>query len=255
MSDDTNQGTNDEAAVAAAAAAAEAASKAATPTDASIPDPEAKPAAPKADEKAPEVPTINTGDPALDVALTFFAKNGVTADNPNLKHAAASGDFSLLKAELAAKGATGWEQHVALAEQAATRAADAKKSAAAEAKAVILKAVGGEEAWKAVRDWAAANATPEERTNINAALAAGGFQAKAAAEYLATRYSKSGGAVKDPTPALKEGASSGKPTGTTLSPRAYAAAVEELANKVGAFRLDSHPEYKALQARRQAWKP
>lgn len=220
----------------------------AKPAEGVIPDPEKKEPEPN-----PVEPPAATGDAGLDVALAFFAKAGIGKDNAALKHAAETGDFALLKAELAVKNLPGWEQHVALAEQAEGRIKAAAEAAKADAKAVILKAVGGEEQWVAVRDWAAANATAEERKEINAALAAGGFQAKAAAEYLASRYAKAGN--KEAKPAVKAGASSlPAPNGSALSPRAYAEEVEKLAQKVGNHRVTDSPEYKALQARRLAWR-
>jgi hypothetical protein len=220
----------------------------AKPAEGVIPDPEKKEPEPE-----PVEPPAATGDAGLDVALAFFAKAGIGKDNAALKHAAETGDFALLKAELATKNLPGWEQHVALAEQAEGRIKAKAESTKAEAKATILKAVGGEEQWVAIRDWAAANATHDERKEINAALAAGGFQAKAAAEYLTARYAKAG--PKDAKPAMKPGASPlPAPNGSALSPRQYAAEVEKLAQKVGNHRVTDSPEYRALQARRLAWR-
>lgn len=246
-------GDDDAAKAAEAAKAAAEAEKAKPAAEGVIPEPKTEKPKEEIKKPTPIEPPAATGDAGLDVALAFFAKAGIGKDNAALKHAAETGDFALLKAELATKNLPGWEQHVALAEQAEGRIKAKAESTKAEAKATILKAVGGEEQWVAIRDWAAANATPDERKEINAALAAGGFQAKAAAEYLAARYAKAG--PKDAKPAMKPGASSlPAPNGSALSPRQYAAEVEKLAQKVGNHRVTDSPEYKALQARRLAWR-
>lgn len=212
-----------------------------------------------AQQALPEV-NVETGDPALDIALNFFVKAGVKLDDPVLKAASESGDFSLLEAKLATMDpskARGWEKHVELAKGVHSKLAEAEKAKVAATTKLIHDAVGGEKAWADIKAWAAANAEPAERESVNAALKAGGLQAKAMAAYMRDTFLRKTGAPKDPTasvstPGAKPGAGQGE---YALSPRAYTAAVEELAQKIGKNRVDTSPEYKQLQARRRAWRP
>jgi hypothetical protein len=215
-----------------------------------------EPAAPQPEPAGEE---FVTGDPALDIALNFFVKAGIKIDDPVLVKASDTGDFTLLEAKLATlppEKARGWEQHVALAKGVhAKLEGEAKAKTEATAK-LINDTVGGEQVWNDIKAWAATNAEPAEREAVNSALKAGGLQAKAMAAYLQGQYVKKTGASKEPSadvtaPGAKPGAGTGN---YALSPREYAQAVQDLAAKVGANRVDGHPEYKELQRRRYAWR-
>jgi len=72
--------------------------------------------------EAPEGQAVQynkTGDPGLDMALSFIGKLGIGPDHPAIV-AARQGDFAFIKAELAGRGdkAQGWEQYLSLAEKA-----------------------------------------------------------------------------------------------------------------------------------------
>lgn len=196
-----------------------------------------------------------TGDAGLDMALGFFGKLGLGPGDAAFD-AAANGDFAMLKAKLGQLGskAVGFEGFVALAEQAYAKGAEENKATVAKNVADIHKAVGGEANWKAIQTWASANAEPSEKVGVNAALKAGGIQAKAMALWLADKYSKASGTTVEPAPVLAPGAG-GKPespnTGGHLSAAQYAVETQKARQKLG-YRFEGSKEYASLQARRMA---
>ena len=193
-----------------------------------------------------------TGDVGLDMALDFIGKAGLASNHPAVL-AASEGDFSILKATLAAKGVTGWEQFVALGEAAYNRASAENAAKATAARAAIYKEAGGEESWKSVQAWAGANATPEERAEINALLNQGGLAAKGAVKYLMDTYNRANNVEVNPADPLANSGRSGVPNAANgpLTASEYSAAVQQLNNKLNG-RLDGSPEYEALQRRRAA---
>lgn len=221
-------------------------------TEAAKPADPPKPAVPAVAEEAVEYEP--TGDTGLDMALKFVAGQGITADHPAMV-AAQKGDFSILKAELASKGAKGWEQFVALGEDAFKRTSAANTAKAEAVKKVVQEVAGGAEQWAEVQKWASANATAEEKAEINALLDKGGLQAKAAAKYLVDMYSKAGNVVtepKDPTEGASRGGKSAASNGP-LSAKEYTQAVQQLNIQLRG-RIDGSPEYEALQRRRAAYR-
>jgi hypothetical protein len=187
------------------------------------------------------------------MALDFIGKRGIGPDHPAMV-AAGKGDFGPLKAHLAGLGdkATGYEQFIALGEKAYQDEAASTKTKQEADRKVITEAVGGEESWTQIQQWATANAEPSEKAAVNAALAAGGVQAKAMALYLSDCYAKATGTVINPTEAANGSRGNQAPSNGALSPRDYTAAVRELRNQIG-DNLDGSPEYARLQARRAAW--
>lgn len=205
---------------------------------------------------APEAPgTIiqynPTGDAALDMALGFVGKLGITPDHPAMK-AAANGDHSLLKAHLASLGdkAKGWEQYVALAEKSH---ADGKTQAEAKSAAttqLVHDAAGGAEAWGEIQTWAKANAEPHERTEVNAALKAGGMQAQAMVAYLKGLYEGASGTTITPAAAVKPGVKPNAAGATgDITAREYSQQVSALRGKLGSG-FEASPQYAELQNRR-----
>ena len=222
-----------------------------------------KPAPPAAPVVAPVVPAVvadgavayePTGDVGLDMALEFVGKAGLGVDHPAMK-AASVGDFSILKATLAAKGVAGWEQFVALGEAAYEKVSKQESEKAQAGREAIYKVAGGEESWKAVQTWASSNATPEEKAEINALLNQGGLAAKGAAQYLLDAYNRANNVVVEPKDPTANAGRGGEQSGANapLSPRAYADAVQQLNNKLNG-RLDGSKEYASLQARRAAYR-
>jgi hypothetical protein len=218
------------------------------------PAPVAAPAAPAANEPGPVI-YEPTGDAGLDVALGFVGKLGIAMDHPAMQ-ATATGDFSLIKAHLATMGdkAQGWEQMVALAEQAHTRTVETNTAREASVAKAVHAVAGGEEQWGVIKTWASANATPEEKAELNAMFDAGPTQARAAAILLSDLYSKANGTVVKPASAVTNPSAGQAATSNgALSRNQYAAEVQKLAKKVGSNNLNSSPEYKALQQRRMAY--
>lgn len=244
--------------LAAQAAADEA--KAPLSLDGAAPNPNPNPTAAKPDgeekpAKADEVVVVQynpTGDAGLDMTLKFVGDLGYAPDHPAMA-AAIGGDFTMLKAELTAKGVKGAEAYIELGQQAYARTKAATEKRMADDRKAVTDAVGGEAEWVKVQAWAKENATPEEAKEISAELAAGGFRAKAAAAFLRTQYDRATGAPTDgegkPVAAVKGAAESSG----ALSPREYAKAV---ANARVGFKGDfeNSAVYKGLQARRMAYR-
>jgi hypothetical protein len=188
------------------------------------------------------------------MALAFVGKAGIGSTHPAMV-AAQNGDFSILKATLAAKGTPGWEQFVALGEAAYKRTSETTAAKQAKDQAAIFELAGGKEEWGAIQQWAGANATPEEKAEINELLGKGGLAAKGAVQYLLSAYAKATNVVAEPRDAIGNASRGGVPESGTgpLSPREYAAAVGALNNKLNG-RLEGSKEYDALQRRRTAWR-
>lgn len=215
-------------------------------------DPAVPPVAtPPATSEGVEFEYTPTGDPGLDLALDFVGKHGFGPQDPAIQ-AAQKGDFSALEAALKAKGdkAKGFERFVALAKQSFESGKAKREASEATAIKVVHEAAGGEANWKAIQTWAAANAEPEERAQINAALAAGGLTAKFAVQGLAALFAQ---AQKNapPASAVKPGAGAAPAATGHLTSREYSAEVQKLRNTLGT-KLETSAEYKALVSRRQA---
>ena len=192
-----------------------------------------------------------TGDAGLDYALNFVGKLGYGDTHPAIM-AAQKGDFSLIRAELATKGVAGSDAVLALAEQAYTRfaAEDAKKSE--ELAGFAAQAAGSAENWAVVRAWAAQEATPQEKAQVNAALAQGGLVAQGVISQLVNLYQQKHTLPKDAADVAKPGAvGTAAPSNEPMTAKAYAQAVEALRQKLG-NRTDGSPEYAALQSQRLA---
>ena len=101
--------------------------------------------------------------------------------------------------------------------------------------------------------WAGANATPEEKAEINALLNQGGLAAKGAVKYLMDTYNRANNVEVNPADPLANSGRGGVPNAANgpLTASEYSAAVQQLNNKLNG-RLDGSPEYEALQRRRAA---
>lgn len=197
-----------------------------------------------------------TGDAGMDRALAFVGQQGFGPDSPEIQ-AAAKGDFSLLRASLAAKGdkAQGWQEHIALAEGAMTKAKEADaatRKAVVELQTKMCQAAGTE--WEAVREWAKTNASPEEKTAINGAFSTGGVAAKMAMAYMLSHYSSSAEATVEPRSATSKTAGTGNasPTHGPMTAKEYSNAVQGLSRSMGGRDPSNSPQYAELQRRREA---
>lgn len=212
------------------------------------------PAAPQtAPEPAQPAKFEPTGDPLLDTALDYVAGLGIASTDAVIA-AARDGDFGPLEAKLAALGdkAKDKDRYIALAKRAyedTVRKADEHNS---KVTAIVHSVVGGEANWAAIQTWASAQATDEEKAQINAAFAAGGLQAKAAADYLAKAFNKAGRPGVPKTPATKPEAAAAPAGDSPLTARDYARQVEELSRKNRGRDVSHLPEYQTLRARRLA---
>lgn len=196
-------------------------------------------------EAAAAVP--DTGRPGLNLFLNFLNTNGITPDHPAYQ-AADNGDFSMLRAELAAKGVSGADQMIALGE-AESKAIEAESAQRTEqVKQVVLSVFDGDEGYQnSVLEWAKANAEPDEREAVNAMFAAGGIQAQAAALLLKNLHQQAGNTTPEKTaliPTAKPGAA---PQGN-LTQAEYAKAMAEGVRKFGA-QFGRSAEAQALRAR------
>lgn len=194
-----------------------------------------------------------TGDAGLDYALNFIGKHGYGDSHPAVI-AATKGDFSLLEAELATKGVAGADAVVALAKQAYARHAEAAKKQEAELAQFAAQAAGSAENWAVVRAWAAQEATPQEKAQVNAALAQGGLVAQGVITQLVNLYTqrhtlpKDAAAVASPNAVPQPGSAS-----EPMTAQRYAQAVEALRQRLG-NRIEGSAEYAALQNQRLAAK-
>lgn len=199
-----------------------------------------------------------TGDASLDMALGFFGKLGLGPGDAAFD-AAANGDFGMLKAKLGAMGAkaAGFEGFVALAEQSYGKAAEANKAKVAKDTAMVHQAVGGEAKWAEIKAWAATNAEPAEKAEVNAALKQGGLVAKAMASWLAGQHAKAAGVTVEPAevgdPAAAGGRYNPSAGSGALSAKQYATEVQAARARMG-YAFEGSREYESLQARRMAGK-
>lgn len=196
-----------------------------------------------------------TGDPKLDLALGFFGRNGLDVEHPAIK-AAVNGDFSLLEAELASKGAQGWQQYVALAKEAhgnvVKEAKDHEDSVTAAVASTLEQFGYTNEQWGEAIDWVRKEAA-DEVPEINRILASGPLGAKAITSYILQNHREASGTEYAPqAKAVKEeqGANGGgqRAPVTPISKSQFAQEAEKLARSFGPDYMSS-PEYKLLRQR------
>ena len=201
-----------------------------------------------------EVKFEPTGDPGLDLTLSFLGRLGFDIDHPAMQ-SAGKGDFDLLKAELALLGdkARGWEQILAIGEAAYTKQQEAFKQRAEKDAAAMAEAAGGVEQWNKIKEWAGKNAEPEERTQINFALKQGGMVGQAMAAFLANQYATATGVTERGRTAINENAGVTTVKNSSLSPAEYAKGINELKKQYGS-QFANTTEYLELQARRRAYR-
>lgn len=211
-----------------------------------IPDPAAAPTGDIVPVKHEE-----TGDPGLDLALEFIGNLGIGPDDPAVA-AARNGDFAQIEAKLAALGdkAKGYKRHVALVKDIYEREQKAASGKGAEILKAVSDAVGGEDRWKMIAQWAGQEATPAQRLEVNAALAAGGLAAKAVARELARQFDARVG--KTPANAVRDGAPAAVGGASPITGKEYGRAVAELSVKYPGKDITTMPEYLALRSRRIA---
>lgn len=192
-----------------------------------------------------------TGNASLDYALDFVGQLGFGPNHPAIL-AAQDGDFHLISAELAREGVRGAEQVIALAKEAYSQETAKAESGRQEVSKFAFEAAGGEANWRQVQSWASANATPQEKAQINQLIAAGGFAAQSAISFLVQQYSKVNTLAKAPAKVASANASSGRgqDVGGALSAAEYGRLVQELVYANGGRDVTGSAEYQSLQQRR-----
>lgn len=200
----------------------------------------------KQETAAPAVVPANTGDAALDIALGFFAANGLDAKNPEVAKARETGDFSVVAALLKAAGVKGAEPYLDLAKQAAERAKGAEK---AEQQA-ILDIVGGDEEWARVRAVVSEGATEAETKQINAALRQGGLVAKITAQWMKT-YADSKAGEKAPSPKSRVDDAPRGGGAPAAQQESHRQVITRLVQKYGAVNYQRSQEYQDYLAGRR----
>lgn len=188
-----------------------------------------------------------TENPAVSVALGFLKEHGINVTDDAFQLAEFEGDFSLLKAVLAQKGATGSTEMLGILEKAvADYHAECEK--VEQENDTLVRSLLGEQT-DDIFAWASENASAEEKEVLNSLLEAGGLYSRAAAMLLREAYT---GASNVTIPASNPVKVPSSPDfSQPLSAREYAAEVNKLAQK-----LKGDPrgtaDYAALTARREA---
>lgn len=215
-------------------------------------DEEEKPVEPDSD-RTHEFKYDPTGNASLDYALSFVGELGYGPAHPAIL-AAQEGNFHLIAAELAREGVRGADQVIALAQQAYEQEKGKVEAQKAELTKFAYEVAGGADNWKQVQSWASANATPQEKQQINALLSSGGFAAQSAINFLVTQYSKVNTLNHAPARVAKAnaGASRGQDVGGAISAQEYGQLVQQLIYANGGRDVSHTREYQELQARRLA---
>ena len=188
-----------------------------------------------------------TENPAVSVALGFLKEHGINVTDDAFQLAEFEGDFSLLKAVLAQKGATGANEMLGILEKAVTEYHAECERVEQENDKLIRELLG--EHTEDILAWASDNASDEEKAVINSLFEAGGLYTRAAAMLLNSAYSGASNVTVHAHNPVKVPAS--PDFSQPLSARDYAQEVNKLAQK---YKGDPRgtAEYAALTARREA---
>ncbi|WP_397473758.1 hypothetical protein [Pusillimonas sp.] len=199
----------------------------------------------------------STGNENLDTVLKWAGQLGLDIDTCPEMQAAAKGNFGPIKALLASKQIPGADAYIALAEAGYREAVAAMQAKTEAVQRIVVEAAGGEEQWAEVFEWARQNADPEEKEMINAAFERGGFVAEAVARALVSNYYEATGASAPPRATPVRATAATQPAGNQygpLSPKEYAEEVHKLRLSMRGKPIEGTPEYRALQARRMAYR-
>lgn len=205
--------------------------------------------APAEAEGPPVVEYQETGDPGLDLALSFVGNLGIDHTTPAMQ-AALKGDFTLIEAVLAGLGdkAKGYDKFIALAKKSYSEAQAADQATATAIQTAVFEVAGSAEQWKAIQEWAKKEADPKEKEAINRMLSADPIQARAAAQLLVNEFQKRG--FRNPASATsKSGASSSGDASQqgNLTRREALAETQKLVNRIGVtHNIHLRPEYQQI---------
>lgn len=190
-----------------------------------------------------------TGDPALDLALSFIGSLGIEGSDP-IMVAAANGDFTLLEAKLGSMGdkAKGWERYVALGKDAHARQLTAFKAEQEKSLNSCYQVAGGKEQWEQLVKWAGSVASDEEKAALNAMFDAGPVQAAMAARALVSAHAEAKGTTIAPANPAAAASGVAPAAPKTLTKADYAKEVNALYQRLGSA-MDTSPEYAELRSR------
>lgn len=213
------------------------------------------------DTKAPVVPKDapteisyeETGDPKLDLALSFFGRNGLDADHQAIK-AAINGDFSLLEAFLDEKDVKGWKSYVALAKESHANAVKSQQDAdskVTEAVSKTLEQFGHtNEQWGEAIQWVRTE-SPEDVPEINKLLSSGPLGARAITAFILSNHREAAGTEYAPQatavkPEAGANAGSAREVVKPISKSDFGREAEKLARSLGPDYMSSR-EYQSLR--------
>lgn len=211
----------------------------------------------KAEAPAGKVEAVSynaTGDVGLDMTLRFVGDLGYSPEHPAMQ-AAINGDFSLLEAELAAKGVKGYDAYIKLGQKAYGDVSAKTQARQAKDREAVEGIAGGPENWTAMTTWASANADDAEKASLQGMLSKGGLEAQMAATWLASNYARATGAAPTegagrPVASVKSGASAVTP----LDPQSYGREVVKARQAHKGRDFESSPAYTQLVQRRMAFR-
>lgn len=171
------------------------------------PAPQATPEAPKpAPEAKPPVQPgskavsyMQSGNKALDAALSILGRGGLEQDSFEMDQAR-EGNFGPLKAVLNHLKLEHGEAALQLMEAAYVTHQAEQEKARKELISDLHKIAGGKDGWEATQAFIEANATPDEAKELKEALETGGITARMAARYMATLYQQFGQGAQEGQP-------------------------------------------------------
>jgi len=200
-------------------------------------------------DAAVDVPDL--GDNGLNLAADYFVNTlGLALDGRELTEAA-KGNFHLLEAKIEVLGdkAKGAGSYVQLARESVARVQEAERTKLTATVTAVHEAVGGEENWKAVQNFARTNLSPEDLKAAQATLTAGGFGAVAMARHLLSLASTNPNVTVKGQPATQDGPTVSLQGHAPLNREQYREEYRKLCDKLGIHGAARSEELKALNAR------
>lgn len=203
-----------------------------------------------ADPVGSELPDL--GDPGLNVAADYFINTlGLSVDSPEIVEAG-KGNYAYLEATIAKLGdkAKGADRFVGLAREAQSRLEAAQKTKHEATVKAVHDAVGGEENWRTVQNFARTNLKQEQLSEASAALSQGGLVAEAMARHLYGLASQNpqttiqGNPASDPSAPAQPIAPN-----APLTREQYREEYKKLVAEYGITGAQKRPELQALNAR------
>lgn len=189
---------------------------------------------------APEAEATESDDKPLDVAvwgdtgsetgnavLTLLQNSGVSPEDAKalLWDAVQAGDVTKIDRDALVEKVGKTKAHLIMT--GVTGFLGDREAAIAEVKATVHGAVGGEDNWNTIRDWAKTNVKADELADLSDMIDAGGVKARLAAQELKSRYETGNGTL--PGENTREAVPNrGAPAPKALEPLTASAYVKQL---------------------------